>query len=43
MLQVLIEQKAYVDKHCEDFKYELQKDLLDLIDWKKLRTINEFL
>jgi hypothetical protein len=43
MLQVLLEQKAHVDKYCEDFERELQKDLLDLADWKKLRTINDFL
>ena len=43
MLQVLLKQKAHVDKFCEDFKRELQKDLLDLADWKKLRMINDFL
>jgi hypothetical protein len=43
MLQVLLEEKAHIDKYCEYFEYELQKDLLDLTDWKKLRTINEFL
>ena len=43
MLQVLLEQKAHVDKFCEDFERELQKDLLDLADQKKLRMINDFL
>jgi hypothetical protein len=43
MLQVLLEQKAHIDKYCEDFECELQKDLLDFADWKKLRTINDFL
>jgi hypothetical protein len=43
MLQVLLEEKAHIDKYSEHFEYELQKDLLDLTDWKKLRTINEFL
>ena len=43
MLQVLLKEKAYIDKYCEHFEHELQKDLLDLADWKKLRTINEFL
>ena len=43
ILQVLLEEKAHIDKYCEYFEYELQKDLLDLTDWKKLRTINEFL
>ena len=43
ILQVLLEQKAHVDKFCEDFERELQKDLLNLADWKKLRMINDFL
>jgi hypothetical protein len=43
ILQVLLEEKAHIDKYCKYFEYELQKDLLDLIDWKKLYTINEFL
>src|SRR5947209_13371530 len=43
MLQVLLKQKAHVDKFCENFEHELQKDLLDLTDWKKLHTINDFL
>jgi hypothetical protein len=43
MLQVLLEQKAHINKYCEDFEHELQKDLLDLADWKKLRTIHDFL
>ena len=43
MLQVLLKQKAHVDKFCENFERELQKDLLDLADWKKLRMINDFL
>ena len=43
MLQVLLKQKAHVDKFYEDFERELQKDLLDLADWKKLHMINDFL
>ena len=43
MLEVLLKEKAHIDKYCEDFEYELRKDLLDLADWKKLRTINDFL
>ena len=43
MLQVMLEQKTHVDKFCEDFEHELQKNLLDLADWKKLHTINDFL
>jgi hypothetical protein len=43
MLEVLLKEKAHIDKYCEDFEYELRKDLLDLADWKKLRMINDFL
>jgi hypothetical protein len=43
ILQVLLEQKAHVDKYCEDFERELQKNLLNFADWKKFRTINNFL
>ena len=43
MLQVLLKQKTHIDKFYEDFERELQKDLLDLADWKKLHIINDFL
>ena len=43
MLTVLLEQKSHVDDYCTHFESELQKDMLELTDWKKLRTIKEFL
>ena len=43
MLKVLLKEKAYVDKYCEDFEHELRKDLLDLANQKKLYMINNFL
>jgi hypothetical protein len=43
MLQILFEQKTYVNKYYKNFKRELQKDLLNFADWKKFRTINNFL
>ena len=32
MLEVLLKEKAHIDKYCEDFEHELRKDLLDLAD-----------
>jgi hypothetical protein len=32
LLEVLLKEKAHVDKYCERFEYELHKDLLDLAD-----------
>ena len=32
ILQILLEQKAHVDKYCKDFERELQKNLLNFID-----------
>jgi hypothetical protein len=32
MLQVLLKEKAHIDKYCEHFERKLQKDLLDLAD-----------
>jgi hypothetical protein len=43
MLTVLLEQKSHVDDYYTHFESELQKDVLELADWKKLRTIKEFL
>jgi hypothetical protein len=42
MLQILLKQKTYVNKYYKNFKREFQKDLLNFIDWKKFRTINNF-
>jgi len=43
MLLVFLELKKQIDDYCEHFESELKKDLLDLADWKKLRTIKDFL
>jgi hypothetical protein len=43
IFQILLKQKAYIDKYYKDFKRELQKNLLNFANWKKLRTINNFL
>ena len=43
MLLVLLELKGIVEKYCEDYKSELEEDLLSYRDWKKLRTIKDFL
>jgi hypothetical protein len=43
IFQILFEQKTYINKYYKNFERELQKDLLNFTDWKKLRTINNFL
>ena len=43
LLEVLLKEKAYIDKYYKRFKHKLSKDLLDLANWKKLRTIDVFL
>ena len=43
MLTVLLKQKSHIDNYCTHFESELQKDVLELADWKKLCTIKEFL
>jgi hypothetical protein len=43
IFQILFEQKTYINKYYENFERELQKDLLNFADWKKFRTINNFL
>jgi hypothetical protein len=43
MLLILLELKGMVEKYCEDYESELEEDLLSHADWKKLRTIKDFL
>jgi hypothetical protein len=43
MLLILLELKQKVEKYCEDYESEVEKDLLSFADWKKLRTIKDFL
>jgi hypothetical protein len=43
MLVVLHNVKPAVEKYCQDHKDELEEDILSYQDWKKLRTIKDFL
>jgi hypothetical protein len=43
MLFVLLNLRPAVEKYCQDHKEELEEDILTPKDWKKLRTIKEFL
>ena len=43
MLLILLELKGMVKQYCEDYESELEEDLLFHADWKKLRTIKDFL
>ena len=43
MLLILLELKQKVEKYCKDYKSKVEKDLLSYTDWKKLRTIKDFL
>jgi hypothetical protein len=43
MLIVLLNLRPTVKKYYRDYKEELEEDILNHLDWKKLRTIKEFL
>ena len=43
MLVVLHNVKPVVEKYCQDHEDELKEDILSYQDWKKLRTIKDFL
>ena len=43
MLHVLLNLRLVVKKYCSDYEDELEEDLLSFADWKKLRTIRDFL
>ena len=43
MLIVLLNLRPAVKKYCGNYKKELEKDILNHLDQKKLRTIKEFL
>jgi hypothetical protein len=38
MLIVLLNLRPAVEKYCEDYEEELEEDILNHLDWKKLRT-----
>ena len=43
MLLVLLELREKVEKYCQDYESEVEEDILSFADWKKLRTIKDFL
>jgi hypothetical protein len=43
MLVVLLNLRPAVEKYCQDHEDELEEDILSFQDWKKLRTIKDFL
>ena len=43
MLIVLLNLRPAVEKYCQDHEDELEEDILTFQDWKKLRTIKDFL
>jgi hypothetical protein len=43
MLLVLLNLRPVIEKYCSDYKDKLKGDLLSFADWKKLRTIKDFL
>ena len=43
MLLIFLKLKEVVEKYCRKYETELEEDLLSWEDWKKLRTIKDFL
>jgi hypothetical protein len=43
MLRVLLELRPAVERYCQNHEEELEEDILTPKDWKKLRTIKDFL
>jgi hypothetical protein len=43
MLFILLNLKSVVKKYCSDYKNEFEENILNFTDWKKLRTIKNFL
>ena len=43
MLLVLLKLREKVEKYCQDYKSEVEEDILSFTDWKKPRTIKDFL
>ena len=40
---MLLNLRPTVEKYCQNYEEELKEDILTSKDWKKLRTIKEFL
>jgi hypothetical protein len=43
MLRVLLDLRPAVERYCQNHEEELEEDILTPKDWKKLRTIKDFL
>jgi hypothetical protein len=43
MFLILLELKGMVKQYCEDYESEFKEDFLSHANWKKLRTIKDFL
>jgi hypothetical protein len=43
MLFILFNLRSAVEKYCSNYEDELEEDILNFADWKKLRTIKDFL
>ncbi len=43
MLLVFLNLRSAIEKYCSDYEDELEEDILSFTDWKKLRTIKDFL
>jgi hypothetical protein len=43
MLLILLNLRPAVEKYCSDYEDEFEEDILNFVDWKKLRTIKDFL
>jgi hypothetical protein len=40
---IFLNLKSAVEKYCSNYEDEFEKDILNFADWKKLRTIKDFL
>jgi hypothetical protein len=40
---IFLNLKSAVEKYCSDYENELEENILNFADWKKLRTIKNFL
>ncbi len=43
ILLILLNLRPAIEKYCSDYEDELEEDILNFINWKKLRTIKNFL
>jgi hypothetical protein len=42
MFFIFLNLRSAVKKYCSDYEDELEKDILNFVNWKKLRTIKDF-